>query len=191
MKLLAFYASPRKYANTDILMDEAVRGVKDAGANVEKFRLQKMKINYCIGCRRCKDEDRPAFCAQKDDMTDIYPKIGESDAIIIGFPIYSARECAQLSTFIDRWDCIGRFDPPKRAMVIGTWGLPTIDTYDYVIENIMLYLNAHGVQTVEAISAGGFEGILHGFDENRKATILKYPEKIKKAYEAGRSLVTE
>lgn len=96
-----------------------------------------------------------------------------------------------MSTFIDRWDCIGRFNPPKRAMVIGTWGLPTVDTYNHVIEYVMLYLNAHGVQTVEAVSAGGFEGVLHGFDENRKATILKHPEEFKKAYEAGKGLVTE
>jgi len=191
MKVLAFCTSPRKGGNTDVLIDEAIRGVEDAGAKVEKFMLPKMKINYCLGCRRCKDKDRPAFCAQKDDMTDIYPKIVESDAIIIGFPVYSARECAQLATFIDRWDCIGRFDPPKRAMVIGTWGLPTIDTYDYVIEYVIVYLNAHGVRTVEAISACGFEGVLHGFDESRKATVLGYPEELKKAYQAGKSLVTE
>jgi len=191
MKALAFYASPRQNGNTAVLIDEAVRGVEDAGAKVEKFKLSKMKINYCIGCRRCREKDRPVFCAQKDDMTDIYPKIVESDVIIIGFPVYSARECAQLSTFIDRWDCVGRLDPPKRAMVIGTWGLPTTDSYDHVIEYIIQYLNQHSVKTVEAISAGGFMGMLHGFDENKKAIILRYPDEFKKAYEAGKSLVTE
>jgi multimeric flavodoxin WrbA len=191
MKVLAFNTSPRKNGNTGILIREAVRGVQDAGAIAEEFFLPAMKINYCIGCRRCKDKDRPAFCALKDDMTDIYPKIAECDAIIIGFPVYSSRECAQLSTFIDRWDCIGRMDPPKRAMVIGTWGLPTTDSYDYVIEYVALYLNQHGVKTVEAISAGGFEGVLHGFDENKKAIILRHPEELKKAFEAGKSLVTE
>jgi multimeric flavodoxin WrbA len=191
MKVLAFYGSPRKNGNTDILIDEAVRGVQNAGAAVEKFALCKMKINYCIGCRRCKDVDRPPFCAQKDDMTNIiYPRLAECDAIIVGFPVYSARENAQVSAFIDRWDCVGRFNPAKRAMVIGTWGLPTLDTYDYVIEYIMLYLNTHGVTPVEAVSACGFEGVLHGFDENRKAMILKYPNELKKAYEAGKGLVT-
>jgi len=71
MKVLAFCASPRKGGNTDVLIDEAIRGAEDAGAKVEKFMLTKMKIGYCVGCRRCKDKDRPAFCAQKDDMTDI------------------------------------------------------------------------------------------------------------------------
>ena len=192
MKVLAFYASPRVNGNTGVLIDEAVRGVQDAGATVEKFVLCKMKINYCIGCRRCRDKDRPAFCAQKDDMTNIiYPKLAECDAIIVGFPVYSSRECAQMSTFIDRWDCVGRLNPPKRGMVIGTWGLPTTDSYDHVIEYVISYFNNHQVKTVEAISAGGFMGMLHGFDEKKKAIILKHPDEYKKAYEAGKGLVTE
>ena len=34
-------------------------------------------------------------------------------------------------------------------------------------------------------------GMLHGFDENKKAIILRYPEEFTKAYEAGKLLVTE
>ena len=60
MKVLAFYTSPRKNGNTDVLIDEAVRGVEDAGAKVEKFMLPKMKINYCVGCRRCREKGRPS-----------------------------------------------------------------------------------------------------------------------------------
>jgi len=191
MKVLAFCASPRKGGNTEVLIDEAVRGVQDAGATVEKFFLPRMDIRPCLGCRRCRAEDRPPFCAQKDDMTGLYPKIMAADAIIIGFPVYSARECAQLSIFIDRWDCIGQAEPGKRAMVIGTWGFPATDTYDYVIEYVMRYLGAHGFTTVEAISACGFEGLLHGWDENRKAIILSYPRELEKAYQAGKGLVTE
>ena len=191
MKVLAFCASPRKGSNTDVLIDEALHGATDAGAKVEKITLQKLKLGFCLACEKCKQPGFEGLCAQKDDGPGIFQKIVDSDAIVIGFPVYSNRECAQLSTFIDRWACIGKFDPPKRAMVIGTWGLPTTDSYDYVIEYIMLYLNAHGVQTVEAISACGFWGILYGLDENRKAIILRYPGELKKAYEAGKSLVTE
>jgi multimeric flavodoxin WrbA len=192
MKVLAFMASPRLNGNTAVLLDQAVKGAQDAGASVEKFALCKMKINYCIGCRRCRDKDRPQFCAQKDDMTNIvYPKLAEADAIVVGFPVYSARECAQMSTFIDRWDCLGRLNPPKRGMVIGTWGLPTTDSYDYVIEYVISYFSQHMVKTVEAISAGGFMGMLHGFDQDHKAMILRFPNEYKKAYEAGKGLVTQ
>jgi len=195
MKVLAFCASPRKGGNTDVLIDEAIRGAEDVGAKAEKIMLQKMKIGYCIGCRKCKDEGFDRWCSQKDDMTDIYPKIVDSDAIIIGFPNYTGRECAQLATFFDRWDCFARFKyvdwlkPGKRGMVIGTWGVTDADVYDEVMENIMLLLYMHRIEPVEAISAGGFEGMLHGFDDKKKAMVLRSPEALEKAYEAGKALI--
>ena len=190
MKVLAFCASPRKGGNTEVLIDEAIRGVQDAGAKVEKFVLQKMKIGYCIQCTQCNLPGFEGFCPQKDDLSDIYPKIVDSDAIIIGFPIYTARECAQLATFMDRWRCVGKVEPSRRAMVIGTWGYPAIDTYDHMIERLISILHLHGFETVEALSACGFSGKLGGFDENRKAMVLRFPKELEKAYQAGKSLVT-
>ena len=196
MKVIAFCASPRKGGNTEVLIDEALRGAEDVGAKAEKIMLQNMNIGYCIGCRKCKEPDFESICAVKDDMSDIYQKIIDSDAIIIGFPIYTGRESAQLATFLDRWDCFARFgmkgmlEPGRRALVIGTWGAPYVDTFDHVIEWIITVINGHRVETVEAISACGFEGMLHGFDDKGKAIITKYPEELEKAYQAGKSLVT-
>ncbi|GAI92782.1 unnamed protein product, partial [marine sediment metagenome] len=194
MKVLAFCASPRRGGNTEVLIDEAIRGVRDAGAKVEKFVLQEMKLGFCDGCARCADPDFEGFCSQKDAVADIYPKIVDSDAIIIGFPIYTTRECGQLSVFFDRWRCLRRpgmeTGSGKRAMVIGTWGYPYPDTYDYVVENIITLLQASGVITVEALSACGFEGILHGLDDKGEAIVLRFPKELEKAYLAGKSLAT-
>ncbi len=153
-----------------------------------------MKLGYCIGCRKCKDKGYEGMCMVKDDMAPIYEKIINADAILIGFPIYTGRECAQLSTFLDRWDCFERFkfesklQPGRIAMVVGTWGYPYPDTYDHIIENIMVILKLHKIETVEALSACGFEGILHGLDDRGKGVIAKYPGELKKAYEAGVAL---
>jgi len=192
MKALAICASPRKGGNTDVLVDEALRGVTDAGAEVEKIMLQKLKVNPCLACQRCQQPDFEGFCAQKDDMPSIFQKIMDSDAIIIGFPVYSGRECAQLATFLDRWYCLGgrKIEQLRRALVIGTWGYPYVDTYDFVISSVIDTLNVFRIITVEAISACGFDGILHGLDENRKAIILRFPKELEKAYEAGKALVT-
>jgi len=195
MQVTAFCASPRKNGNTDLLVEEALKGALSTGAHGEKIMLQKIKMGYCIGCRQCKEPDYEGICIVKDDMTDACQKIINSDALIIGFPIYTGRECAQISTFLDRWDCFERFrlksmlEPGRRALVIGTWGYPAIDTYDHVIENVMSVLNMHKIETVEAISACGFEGMLHGLDEKRKGVIAKFPDKLKAAFEAGIGLV--
>jgi multimeric flavodoxin WrbA len=196
-KVLAFCASPRKGGNTDLLIDQAIRGVRDSGVtDIEKFNLHYMDLKFCIGCRKCKDSDHKGWCTVKDDMTPIYPKIVACDAIIIGFPVYTGRESAQLSTFLDRLDCFEghlftkRLEPGRRAMLIGTWGYAGTDSYDHTMEQIMTILNLHRIPTVEAITACGIAGKLHGWDENRKAILTRYPEELKKAYEAGKTLVT-
>lgn len=196
MKVIAVCASPRKGGNNEVLIDEALRGAADAGAGVEKITLRRMKIGFCIGCMKCKDEGFDLWCARKDDMTDIFPKIVDADAIIIGFPVYWGRECGQLATFMDRLNCFERFkfrvalEPGRRALVIGTWGVPKVDAYDHVIENIILTLNEHQIETVEAISVGGLEGVYYGVDDNKKAIALRFPGEVEKVYQAGRSLVT-
>jgi len=192
--IVAFCASPRTRGNTDLLIEEALKGARDAGAATEKIMLSAISMDYCIGCRKCKEPGYDKICILKDDMSNIYQKIIEAGAIIIGFPIYTGRECAQLSTFLDRWDGYERYmlksclQPGRLAMVIGTWGYPHLDTYDHVVENIISILNLHKVETVEALSACGFEGMLHGLDEKRTGVIARYPQQLHKAYAAGRSL---
>jgi len=191
MNVLALCASPRKGGNTDVLIDEALRGATDAGARVEKITLQKLKLSLCSVCQKCKQPEFKDFCTQKD-VSGIFQKIMNNDAIIIGFPIYSGRECAQLAAFSDHWYCLlgTKLELGGRALVIGVWGYPYVDTYDFVISSVIDQLNAFGIVTVEAISACGFEGVLHGLDENRKAMILRFPKELEKVYQAGRTLVT-
>jgi multimeric flavodoxin WrbA len=199
MKVLAFCASPRVRGNTDTLIDEALRGAQDAGASVEKIRLQKIKFKFCTHCGKCREPDHKGFCVLKDDMSRyVYQKMVEANAIIIGFPIYIARECGQLAAFFDRWYCMpvaGRRTPGAKlggrlGMVIGTWGAAWVDSYDHIIENIINVMHVNDIATVEAISACGFEGMFHGLDDKRKARIHSFPKELEKAYQAGKSLVT-
>jgi len=192
MKVLAFCASPRVGGNTDTLIDEALRGAEDAGARVEKIRLQKIKLNFCTHCAKCREPGYDGFCVQKDDMSSIYPKMVEANAIIIGFPIYIGRECGQIATFFDRWYCFERtrLGTGRLGMVIGTWGLPWADNYDFIMERAINVMGANGVVTVEALSACGFEGTFRGRDNQGKAIIRSFPGELEKAYQAGKSLVT-
>lgn len=189
-KVIAFCASPRKNGNTEVMVDEAIAGVVSAGANVEKVRLQALKMRFCTGCRRCKDADFVEYCTIKDDMTALYPKIAAADAIVIGFPVYTETHCGQLAVFFDRWDpFLWKKFGSKRAMVIAGWGFPEITTYDHVIEHVMFILRIHNIETVEAVSACGLIGKLRGLDVDGKAILLRYPDELRKVREAGRALV--
>jgi len=202
MKVLALNSSPRVGGNTDVLINEALRGAKEVGAQVEKLMLSKQNIKHCIHCLKCKEPGYERYCALKDDMSDsIFQKTLDADVIIIGFPIYTGREPVNLSLFLERLYCEKRgrkrtrlFKPGgrKRAMVISTWGIRSenVDVYDHVIQKIITLLKVRFMETVEAISADGLSGKLHGSDDNGKAMILRYPDEMKKAYRAGKTLIT-
>ena len=195
MKVLAVCASPRRHGNTDVLVDEALKACKDAGASVEKLFLQSLKIKCCVAFRKCKELGWEDLCTIKDDMTAIYPRIEAADAVIVGYPIYTGREAAQMSIFFDRLDCLRgyhgqRLKPGRRGMVIVTWGYPYTDTYDHSVEQMITWLNLHRIEPVEAITACGFSGLLHGWDENHKALILRHPDELKKAYQSAWRMIT-
>ncbi|MCX8126809.1 MAG: hypothetical protein N3E40_06725, partial [Dehalococcoidia bacterium] len=67
---------------------------------------------------------------------------------------------------------------------------PYTDTYDHSVEQVITWLNLHRFETVEALTACGFSGLLHGWDEHHKAIILRHPEEMKKVYRAAWRMVT-
>jgi len=104
MKVLALNSSARvgDVSKTEIILDNLVAGMREAGAEVEIINLSKKKIKYCIGCFTCWTKT-PGKCVHKDDMTnEIYPKYMESDLSILATPLYHYTVNAQLKTFIER-----------------------------------------------------------------------------------------
>lgn len=99
MKILGIVCSPRKGGNTEILVSEALASAKDLGAAVELLTIADKNISPCDGCESCM---KISMCKIKDDMQDIYPKLLESDGIILGTPVYFWSVCAQAKALIDR-----------------------------------------------------------------------------------------
>ncbi|MFA5367989.1 MAG: flavodoxin family protein [Dehalococcoidia bacterium] len=113
-KILGIVGSPRKKGNTDILVNRILEGAKDAGADVEKINLKGLTIKECDGCYVCW---KGRACPKKDDMNDLYPKIGAADVIIFGTPVYWFGPTALLKAFIDRlvyYNC-----PENRPKIAG------------------------------------------------------------------------
>ena len=92
MKVTALNASPRKKWNTASLLEQALKGAEDAGAQTEFIHLTDLNYSGCISCFGCKrlgaDNETTRFCAVKDDLTDVLHKIMDSDVVLLGSPIY-------------------------------------------------------------------------------------------------------
>ena len=54
MKITAFNGSPRaEKGNTNLVVEEFLRGAREAGADTENISLAKMNIKPCINCFTC------------------------------------------------------------------------------------------------------------------------------------------
>ncbi|MBI5102197.1 MAG: flavodoxin family protein [Nitrospirae bacterium] len=99
MKTIAFLGSPRKAGNTELLLNQAVRGIESAGGTVRTFNLNLMNIRPCQDCGGC---EKTGACIIEDDMRDIYGEIRTADRIILASPIFFFGLSAQSKILVDR-----------------------------------------------------------------------------------------
>jgi multimeric flavodoxin WrbA/putative sterol carrier protein len=102
MKILAIQGSPRpKVSNTELLLQEFLKGARSQGAETETVYLKGKKINFCVGCYTCWTKT-PGVCVYKDDMPEILRKISECDVIVYATPLYNYNVTGLFKVFQDR-----------------------------------------------------------------------------------------
>jgi len=99
VKILGLSCSPRKKGNTETLMNEALKGAHEEGAEVELVSVFGKDIKPCDGCQTCISTGK---CHIDDDMQIIFRKLVEADGIIFGTPIYFYSMSAQAKAIMDR-----------------------------------------------------------------------------------------
>jgi hypothetical protein len=72
------------------MLENAISGARENGAEVELFNLYKMQFSGFISCVSCKrlDRERPIVCAVKDELKPVLEKVCEIDGILIAAPVY-------------------------------------------------------------------------------------------------------
>lgn len=104
MKVIAFNGSPRKEWNTATLLKKALEGAGSHGAETKLIHLYDLDYKGCISCFSCKTKGGESYgrCAVQDDLTDIFKKIEESDAVLLGSPIYFGTVTGEMRSFMER-----------------------------------------------------------------------------------------
>ena len=104
MKVMAFNGSPRKKWNTATLLEKALEGAASQGAETEIIHLYDLNYKGCISCFACKLKDGKSYgrCAVNDDLTPVFKKLEEADAIILGSPVYFGTITGELKSFLER-----------------------------------------------------------------------------------------
>ncbi|MDX9714054.1 MAG: flavodoxin family protein [Dissulfurispiraceae bacterium] len=188
MKVIALNGSPRTGGNTDLLLMEAVRAARDAGAETEIFNLNSMAIKPCQDCGFCTKSGR---CIIKDDMYDLYDAIRRADRIILGSPIFFFNLSAQAKTMIDR--CQSFWSEKyllKKEIPSGANGRKGL------LLLVGAMKNETGVQCSEAVAKAFFRTIsvphhetLTYLEIDAKGAIIDHPTALSDAYAAGKKLI--
>lgn len=104
MKALFINGSPRKKFNTAQMLESAMKGAADAGAETEWINLFDYEFTGCRSCFACKIKNSKTngLCAIRDSIRPVLEKAKNADVIVFGSPVYYGYPTGQLRNFVER-----------------------------------------------------------------------------------------
>ena len=187
MKVLGIMGSPRRQSNTEMLLDKALEGAREAGAEVEKVLISKLKISPCLEIYACFKDGN---CTIKDDMQPLYKKLLEADHIIFASPIFFYGVTSQAKAVIDRCQALwarrhvlgmGKEDKrERRGLFISVGATRGEKLFDGAILTVKYFFDAIGVKYFGDL-------LVRGIDN--KGQIKENPAALDDAFRLGQELV--
>lgn len=102
MYALAINGSPRKGGNTELLLKEVLGELNDEGWKTELVKVGGTSIRGCIACEKCFENQDNKCTIKEKKFNEIFSKMLEADAVIMGSPTYFAAVSADLKALIER-----------------------------------------------------------------------------------------
>jgi multimeric flavodoxin WrbA len=191
MRVLGLAGSPRKGGNTDILLAKFMEGAASKGAETKTIAVCNLKLSGCWHCDACLEK---GICRVKDDMQMVYKEMEEADRIVLTSPVQFMGVSAQLKAVIDRCQALWarkyvlKVPPlgdnrPRKGFFISVSGRRTVP--DLFVGELLTIKNLF--RMIDVPYAG--ELLVPGVDA--KGDIVKHPEALEQAYQAGQKFVEE
>lgn len=165
MKALFINGGPRKNWTTVKMLENAMKGAVDAGAETELIHLYDYNFTGCKSCLACKMKNAKTngVCAVRDDLRPILEKAHDADVLVIGSPVYFSDTTGVSRAFMERllYPVLSynpKFDPET--------GVPQMSLLGRTVPNAMIYTMG---STEEAGAAYN-----HMIEENKKFLQMLY-----------------
>lgn len=189
---MGLFGSPRKGGNTDILLEEFLRGCEKAGARCERIRVSRLKVGGCRGCGGC---EKTGHCVVEDDMQIVYGALERSDRIVLAAPIYFYNVPAQAKAVIDRAQALWSRKyilqeeqerkrasrPGRKGFFISVGATRGKRLFDGTLQTMRYFFDA-----IDAEFAGS---LLYG-EVDEKGAVRSHPSAMKECFEAGLKFVS-
>ena len=102
MKVLLINGSPRQNGNTATALAEVAKQLTQEGIDSEIVWIGNKPIRGCIACGQCKDKGLGQCVFDDDICNKISEKFEESNALIVGSPVYYGQPNGALLSIIQR-----------------------------------------------------------------------------------------
>ena len=195
IKVLAFAGSPRRYGNSETLLDWVLGSmIADPDIVIEKVPLDEADINPCRGCNACEKLNK---CIQRDGMDIYHDKIIAADIILLSSPIYCMGIASQPKALIDRAQVFRSrkyvlklpIVPPERkgkrlGVFLATAGQNWSHVFDAAVPSVKCFFHVIDVKDADISYL-----MINGVDE--KGAIEHHPTAKADAENLGKSLIAE
>lgn len=184
--MIGFSGSPRKGGNTDVLLDHALEGSRDAGARVQKVMLNDLHFR---GCQECNDCFTTGKCILDDGMDTVYDLLKNLDVIFISSPIFFSGITSQTKRMIDRCQCLwarkyllGRpsGNGKRRLGAFLSVGGRKRSDFTGALSTVKVFFTTINVEFAASLTYSGID---------EKGAILNYPSALREARQLGEDLV--
>ncbi len=192
ISVLGIAGGTRRSGNSETLLERALAGARDVGANTELVRLLDLSINPCI-CPQSEDCLLTGVCTVLDDMQALYAKLRSVDLIYIAFPIAFRGVPAQTKALYDRTQPMWvrkyvmgqqlRWDTkPGRALIIATADRDDPTEFDGAVQATRSWLVSMHFLEAERLLVSRVA---------RQTDVQGKPDSLAEAYELGARLVRD
>ena len=212
MKALFVNGSPRKNWNTHKMLESAMKGAAEAGAETEIVHLYDSAFKGCVSCFACKVKGNKTngLCAFKDALTPTLEKAHEADVIVIGSPVYFSYPTGPVRSFMERLMFPAlRYDMENRRVITKT--IPTAMIYtmncpeammEQVNYPVFLSPNEQALKmlfgycetlcacnTYQFTDYSRYDVTMFKEEDKARQREEQFPKDLQKAYELGKRLV--
>ena len=211
MKVLAINGSPRKKWNTATLLEKAIEGAASVDAETELVHLYDLDFKGCTSCFACKLKGGKSYgkCAMKDGLAPILEKLVDTDALILGSPIYFGTVTGEMRSFMERllFPYLVYSMPPASLFnrkiptaFIYTMNVPEhmMKEFNYSVhftlnENILsrTFGQAESLCSFETLQFEDYDKVVFNYfdpEERRERRRTVFPDDCRKSFELGAKL---
>lgn len=187
VKVLGVCGSPIENGNTQKILEYALSSAQNLqNVETEIFLSAKKKFGPCTHCNWCMFKgEHGKYCAVKDDLQPLFPKILEADAVLFASPVYISRMSGYMAALMDRLRAFmfGKHRGSIKNKVCGAISVAWYRNGGIETCGLSIYMGAYCLEMVPVSvhHSGAFYGAgavssLHGdgtFDPSDKVQVLK------------------